>query len=342
MAVAPATTVAAYPRLHAPVVVELTHMRVMNLRRGWPTAGDRGRQPRPGPPSASPAALDPARSGEHRKGKHLGGSVVRHHHIVRLVLRRGLENDAEPVAELYLRARKAAVPAIPMIVHTNEQTRSWIVRRVIPHTELWVAESDQGALVGMLALDNEWVDQLYVEPALTGHGIGGEPIALAKRERPCGTRLWSSSRTSGPSASTRDMASARKLALRATMRKARPTSYTSGIDEDADRCRERRAAPMPPVDAQSAAECPAASPGFPRRARDSAHGRLSRDARLISGPAGNGHDAAPGVTRKAATREAAQGSADAGPVGSPGTVRCNQIRPRESPLGRSATISPGL
>lgn len=115
---------------------------------------------------------------------------MRHHHLVRLVLRRGLENDAEPVAELYLRARKAAVPAIPMIVHTNEQTRSWIVRRVIPHTELWVAESDQGALVGMLALDNEWVDQLYVEPALTGHGIGGEPIALAKRERPCGTRLW--------------------------------------------------------------------------------------------------------------------------------------------------------
>jgi GNAT superfamily N-acetyltransferase len=41
-----------------------------------------------------------------------------------------------------------------------------------------------------LALNSEWVDQLYVEPALTGKGIGGELIALAKRERASGLRLW--------------------------------------------------------------------------------------------------------------------------------------------------------
>jgi len=103
---------------------------------------------------------------------------------------RAIDNDGEEVAELYLRARKAAIPAIPMMVHTNEETRSWIARWVVPQTELWVAESDGGALVGMLVLDDEWVDQLYVEPALTGQGIGGELIALAKRERPSGLRLW--------------------------------------------------------------------------------------------------------------------------------------------------------
>ena len=120
----------------------------------------------------------------------MGGNLVRHHHLVRLVLRRGIDNDAEAVAELYLRARTAAVPAIPMIVRTNDETRIWIARRVIPHTELWVAVRDEGALVGMLALNNEWVDQLYAEPALTGQGIGGELIALAKRERPTGLWLW--------------------------------------------------------------------------------------------------------------------------------------------------------
>jgi GNAT superfamily N-acetyltransferase len=77
-----------------------------------------------------------------------------------------------------------------MVAHTNEETRSWIARRIIPQTEQWVAESDDGALIGMLVLDNEWVDQLYVEPAFTGEGIGGELIALAKRERPSGLRLW--------------------------------------------------------------------------------------------------------------------------------------------------------
>ena len=46
------------------------------------------------------------------------------------------------------------------------------------------------AVVGMLVLDADWVDQLYVEPELTGHGIGSELIAVAKRERPHGLRLW--------------------------------------------------------------------------------------------------------------------------------------------------------
>jgi GNAT superfamily N-acetyltransferase len=34
-----------------------------------------------------------------------------------------------------------------------------------------------------------WVDQLYVEPALTGRGIGAALLAVAKRERPGGLRL---------------------------------------------------------------------------------------------------------------------------------------------------------
>lgn len=115
---------------------------------------------------------------------------VRHHRLVDFVLRRGTEDDVVEVAELYVRARMAAIPAIPLMVHTDEETRSWIAQRVIPQTELWVAESDDRACVGMLVLEDEWVDQLYVEPALTGRGIGRELIALAKRERPAGLRLW--------------------------------------------------------------------------------------------------------------------------------------------------------
>jgi GNAT superfamily N-acetyltransferase len=107
-----------------------------------------------------------------------------------LVPRRGIDSDAETTAELYLRARKAARPAIPAMVHTDEETRRWIARRVVPQTEPWIAAIHDGAVVGMLVLDDDWVDQLYVEPGLTGQGIGGELIALAKRERPNGLRLW--------------------------------------------------------------------------------------------------------------------------------------------------------
>src|SRR6478736_6092509 len=62
--------------------------------------------------------------------------------------------------------------------------------QVVPPTELWVAEDDGVALVGLLVLDQDRFEQLYVEPTLTGRGIGSELIGLAKRARPQGLRLW--------------------------------------------------------------------------------------------------------------------------------------------------------
>ena len=103
-----------------------------------------------------------------------------------LKLRRGTDRDAVAVSGLYLRARKAAKATIPMTAHTDDEVRLWIAERVVPHTELWVAEDDGGALVGLLVLDEDWLEQLYVEPTLTGPGIGSELIGLAKRARPAG------------------------------------------------------------------------------------------------------------------------------------------------------------
>jgi GNAT superfamily N-acetyltransferase len=107
-----------------------------------------------------------------------------------LTLRRATDRDAGALAELYLRARKAAIPTIPMTAHTDDEVRAWIAELVIPRTEVWLAEDDGGEPVGLLVLDEEWVDQLYVEPGLTGRGIGTELIELAKRRRPAGLRLW--------------------------------------------------------------------------------------------------------------------------------------------------------
>jgi ribosomal protein S18 acetylase RimI-like enzyme len=53
-----------------------------------------------------------------------------------------------------------------------------------------LAERVSGTLVGILVLDGEWIDQLYVDPDLTRAGIGAELIAVAQRERPDGLRLW--------------------------------------------------------------------------------------------------------------------------------------------------------
>ena len=45
-------------------------------------------------------------------------------------------------------------------------------------------------MVALLVLRGDWIDQLYVDPDLTGRGIGAELLGLAKRERPRGLRLW--------------------------------------------------------------------------------------------------------------------------------------------------------
>jgi GNAT superfamily N-acetyltransferase len=106
-----------------------------------------------------------------------------------VTLRRGTPADARVVADLWVRARRAATD-IPATIHTADDIRDWIAGRVIPHTDLWLAENQAGALVGLLVLDDDCVDQLYVEPTLTGRGVGSELLMLAMRQRPEGLRLW--------------------------------------------------------------------------------------------------------------------------------------------------------
>jgi GNAT superfamily N-acetyltransferase len=109
-----------------------------------------------------------------------------------MIIRRAASPDATATAELYLRARRAggANGAIPPLVHDDEDVTGWLTQVVIPTLECWLAEHESGALIGMLVLQDDWIDQLYVDPDLTGAGIGAELIAVAKRERPDGLRLW--------------------------------------------------------------------------------------------------------------------------------------------------------
>jgi GNAT superfamily N-acetyltransferase len=106
-------------------------------------------------------------------------------------IRRGGAREARAAADLYLRARAAALRAgsIPAGVHDDDDVRDHFASHIVEACELWVADHD-GALAGILVLDGGFVDQLYVEPGLTGRGIGSALLAVAKRERPQGLRLW--------------------------------------------------------------------------------------------------------------------------------------------------------
>ena len=105
-------------------------------------------------------------------------------------LRKALANDAQKVAEVYIRARRAAVPSIPAHVHTDDEVREWITSLVIPVQDTWVAETEEREIVAMMSLDNGWIDQLYVDPVWNGQGIGSSMIQLAKERYPNGLQLW--------------------------------------------------------------------------------------------------------------------------------------------------------
>ena len=106
-----------------------------------------------------------------------------------LELRRADGADAAALAELFLRARRAAVPAIPSIVHTDDEVRQWMSDVVVARRETWLAEA-RGALVAMLVLDGDDLDQVYVDPDLTGGGIGSSLVRFAQSRRPEGLSLW--------------------------------------------------------------------------------------------------------------------------------------------------------
>ena len=99
-----------------------------------------------------------------------------------MTIRRGSPADAPAAAALYMRARAAATAAgtIPASLHDEDDVAGYLA-----HRELWLAGD-----AGLLVLEDDWVEQLYVDPELTGQGIGAALLEVAKRERPAGLQLW--------------------------------------------------------------------------------------------------------------------------------------------------------
>jgi GNAT superfamily N-acetyltransferase len=97
--------------------------------------------------------------------------------------------DARGAADVYIRARHHAVPAIPPMVHSDDDVRRHWAEAVVPNDEVWVAEVE-GEIVGVLALEDDWVDQLYLAPGWTAQGIGTALLGIAKERRPDSLRLW--------------------------------------------------------------------------------------------------------------------------------------------------------
>ena len=71
--------------------------------------------------------------------------------------------------------------ALPWLagLHTPEEDRWFLRERVFPACAVWGA-FDRGAMNGMLAFRDGWIDQLYVLPDAQSHGVGTELLRVAQ------------------------------------------------------------------------------------------------------------------------------------------------------------------
>ena len=73
--------------------------------------------------------------------------------------------------------------------NTIEEDRWWTSNVLLHKTNAWVATVD-GNIVGVVALHDGWLSQLFVRTTAQGFGVGHRLIEVAKRESPEGLQLW--------------------------------------------------------------------------------------------------------------------------------------------------------
>ena len=107
-----------------------------------------------------------------------------------VTLRRATRKDAWAVADLLIRSRRASAGSIPAAIHSDAEIEEWVEVEVIAHREVWAAVDTEDWALAVMVLDDGWIDQLYVDPAWTGMGLGSRLVELAKSRSPEGLQLW--------------------------------------------------------------------------------------------------------------------------------------------------------
>lgn len=103
-------------------------------------------------------------------------------------IRYALPDDAEAIADVFLNARREAMPWLP-VLHSRKDTIAYFAGHVLVHQTVLVAETNR-SVVGFIALQSGHIDHLYIGPANQSRGIGAQLLGKAKELCPGGLTLW--------------------------------------------------------------------------------------------------------------------------------------------------------
>jgi RimJ/RimL family protein N-acetyltransferase len=96
-----------------------------------------------------------------------------------VLIRRATPSDADPIAAVFLAARRSAMPWLPTI-HSDAETRWWMRTNVLA-TTVWVAE-EGGQPIGFAALRGAVLEHLYVDPDAWDRGVGTALLTAVRAE----------------------------------------------------------------------------------------------------------------------------------------------------------------
>ena len=110
-----------------------------------------------------------------------------------LKIREAEPSESDDAAGVILRSRRASVPEIPALVHSDHEVREWFRDVVMPAHHVWIAVADSPVnprIVGVAVASAGWLEHLYVEPQWTGQGIGKSLLDVVKAESTGQLLLW--------------------------------------------------------------------------------------------------------------------------------------------------------
>ncbi|TGQ90213.1 GNAT family N-acetyltransferase [Mesorhizobium sp. M8A.F.Ca.ET.208.01.1.1] len=99
----------------------------------------------------------------------------------KIALRPAVASDAAAIARIF-RAALNSFDWMP-VIHTPAEDLAFIRDIVLPNQQVTVAE-DGADIVGFIAVIGDWVEQLYLDPASTGQGIGSRLLMDATAALP--------------------------------------------------------------------------------------------------------------------------------------------------------------
>jgi ribosomal protein S18 acetylase RimI-like enzyme len=95
-----------------------------------------------------------------------------------VIVRKGTLDDMPDAALVQVIAMRVNLPYLPTL-HTRDEVIGYFFDHVWPNNDVWVAQTEDGLVVGFIARGGGFINHLYILPDFQGSGLGSELLDLA-------------------------------------------------------------------------------------------------------------------------------------------------------------------